>query len=135
MCTRENGGYTRSVKLRLKGNSLRLRLNQSEVRNVAAGTAIQERVAFPGSATFEYVLQPAGSGPAAAFTAGVITVSAPMREFESWAASDELGLYFNIGAEQHVLSIAIEKDLECIDAAPSERDPDAFPRSGAAPSC
>jgi hypothetical protein len=123
------------VKLRVKGNTLRLRLNQSEVRRVAAGGPIQERIAFPGCAPLKYVLKPADSGRAAAFAEGVITVSATIKDFESWAASDALGLYFDIPAEQDLLKIAIEKDLECLDAPPSERDPDAFPRSGPAASC
>ena len=33
------------------------------------------------------------------------------------------------------LKVAIEKDLDCIDAPPSERDPDAFPRTNAERSC
>jgi hypothetical protein len=117
------------MKLRFKGNTLRLRLNRSEVMRLAAGSAIEEEVVFPGSAKLSYVLRPTEAGSSATFDAGVITISAPRHEFQSWSASDEIGLYFDLST----LKIAIEKDLECLDGPRSERDPDAFPRSAALP--
>ncbi len=37
-------------------------------------------------------------------------------------------MYFELPANGTVLKIAIEKDLECIEGALEERDPEAFPR-------
>jgi hypothetical protein len=47
----------------------------------------------------------------------------------NWAHSDSVGIYFEIPANGARLQVAIEKDLECVDGPPEERDPDAFPRS------
>ncbi len=118
------------MKLRFRNNSVRLRLNRREVETIASGSALEERVGFPGSGTFAYILDAnAQFGPEASFRDGVIRVSAPPSELKQWAGSDGLGLYFDLPANGSVLKIAIEKDLECVDGPPDERDPDAFPRA------
>jgi len=118
------------MKLRFRGNSVRLRLNQSEVRELAAGNALEEQVHFPDSARVSYVLQPTPSTTAqASFREGAIRVLAPESELRQWAASDSIGLYFELPANGTALKIAIEKDLECTDGPVEDRDPDAFPRS------
>jgi Family of unknown function (DUF7009) len=118
------------MKLRFRGNSVRLRLNQSEVRKLAAGNALEEQVHFPDSAPVSYALLLTPDGPAqASFREGAIRVLAPENDVRQWAASDSIGLYFELPANGTVLTIAIEKDLDCTDGRPEERDPDAFPRS------
>ena len=37
--------------------------------------------------------------------------------------------YFDLPADRSVLTVAIEKDLECVDGPPEEKDPEAFPRA------
>lgn len=123
------------MKLRLRGNNLRLRVNRREVEQLASGEALQERVSFPGGASLSYILETAfDSLPEASFRGGVIRIAAPAATVQPWASSDEVGIYFNLPAGGASLKIALEKDLECIDLPPEERDPDAFPRS-AAKSC
>ncbi len=121
------------MKLRFRQNSLRLRVNQREVEELAAGVALQEQVSFPGNARMQYILEPYGQSTAAAsFESGVIRVSAPGNDVKQWADSEAIGLYFNLPADGSFLKVAIEKDLECTDGPPEERDPLAFPRSGEA---
>jgi|SRR5579875_1027183 len=118
------------MKLRFRGNSLRLRVNRPEVENLAAGGSLEERVEFPGDAHLSYVLETsAGSAPTASFHQGVIRVSAPEWQVKDWARGAALGLYFQVAAGSTALHIAIEKDLECLDAPPQEHDPEAFPRT------
>ncbi|MFZ0594374.1 MAG: hypothetical protein WAM39_28225 [Bryobacteraceae bacterium] len=116
------------MKLRFRKNSLRLRLNQREVSAVAGGGSVEERVHFPGGTALVYRLVP---GAAAAFDASVegstITVSVPRGMLEEWEQNEEIGRYHQAGA----LEIAIEKDLECVEARAEERDPYAFPRKAA----
>lgn len=118
------------MKLRFRGNTLRMRVNQREVRTLAQGNALRERITFPGEHGLSYVLEtspePVGS---ASFREGIIRVSAPSAEVNEWAASStSLGIYFALPTSDSILKIAIEKDLECVDGAEDERDPDAFPR-------
>ncbi len=117
------------MKLRLRGNSLRLRLNRQEVERLASGETLQEEVHFPGDARVSYVLEPSDIQPAAAsFQHGTIRISAPRKELKDWARGESVGIYFELPANGAALSVAIEKDLECLDAPSQERDPDAFPR-------
>jgi hypothetical protein len=117
------------MKLRFRKNSLRLRLNQQEVGELAAGISLQEEVRFPGDTSFAYALQTtAGSHPNASFEGGNLHISAPQALVGNWASGEEIGLYFELAASGSPLRIAIEKDLECVDGPPEERDPHAFPR-------
>lgn len=117
------------MKLRFRKNSLRLRVNQREVESLAAGEALEEQVYFPGDACISYVLETVLTGPPrASFRQGVIRVSAPRKEIQNWAQGDAIGLYFDLPANGAALKVAVEKDLECVDGPPEERDPDAFPR-------
>ncbi len=118
------------MKLRFRSNSLRLRVNQVEVRGLAAGNALEERIEFPGGTCIRYVLEPAPDQPArASFENGMIRISAPRAEVEQWAAGEAIGIYFELPANGTRLRVSIEKDLECIDTPPEERDQHAFPRT------
>ena len=118
------------MKLRFRKNSLRLRVNQREVESLSSGAAVTEEVLFPGKARMTYTLQASREpAPQASYRAGEISVLVPAELVRDWAAGEQIGIYFDLPAETSVLTIAIEKDLECIDGPPEEKDPDAFPRA------
>lgn len=118
------------MKLRLRGNSVRLRVNRREVDGLAAGASLEQKVHFPGEASFSYVLEASKDArPGASFRQGVIRISAPHTLIQDWATGDSIGIYFELPANGASLTVAIEKDLECVDGSPEERDPEAFPRS------
>jgi hypothetical protein len=118
------------VKLRFRKNSLRLRVNQREVQVLASGVAITEEVLFPGNARLTYSLQSSREhAPQARCEGGTISVMAPEDLVHNWAGGEQIGLYFDLPVGTSVLTIAIEKDLECMDGPPEARDPDAFPRT------
>ena len=117
------------MKLRFRNNSLRLRVNQNEVRGLVSGAVLEEQVVFPGNGRIAYTLQSCSAAvPEASFRQGVIRVLAPHQQVEEWANSQSIGMYFEFPADGTSLKIAIEKDLECVDGPADERDPDAFPR-------
>jgi hypothetical protein len=120
------------MKLRFRKNSLRLRLNRREVEALSAGASLEERVFFPNNGQISYILEASSNASAhATFQNGVIRISAPQTTVSSWAGGDAIGMYFDLPAGAEDLKIAIEKDLECVEGPPEERDPDAFPRSRA----
>lgn len=119
------------MKLRFRANSLRLRVNQREVQSLAAGKALEEQVIFPGATRLAYTLTPEAAADAKVrFEDGSIHVLAPQNQITDWAKGDAIGLYFELPTSETTLNLAIEKDLECIDGRPEERDPNAFPRFG-----
>lgn len=139
----------KAMKLRFRKNSLRLRLNQKEVADLAAGRAIEEQVVFPGDTVFRYRIEasPVATETSAEFSGGRISITIPGQSAIHWLGVEDIGLYYSLPSNGNepspardrdregvtaALDIAIEKDLECIDAPPSERDPDAYPRN---PSC
>jgi len=112
------------MKLRFRGNSLRLRVNQKEVESLAEGGQVFESIAFGNGATLSYVLTSAldGTIPTADFDGKTIRVVAALRQ---WCRSSEIGFYFNV---EPSLKVSVEKDLECMDGPEDEKDPHAFPR-------
>ena len=119
------------MKLRIKGNSIRLRLGQSEVRRLAIDGTIEESTVFGPAAEqrFAYALCASSDehDVTASFAGQRLVISVPSSEIREWATTDQVG----ISALQHTgdsgLRILIEKDFECIDAPTEESQEDAFP--------
>lgn len=118
------------MKLRIRGNSVRLRLTQSEVAALAAEGEVSERTAFGGGSDFSYALSadPRADRVQAALVGGRLSVTLPAAVAAEWAASERVG----IEAEQpgdagETLRILIEKDFACLAERPGEDDSDAYP--------
>lgn len=104
------------MKLRIKGNSVRLRLTQSEVAEFAETGKVEARTEFGGESSLVYSIESESGAEnvTARFENGRLSVSVPPTIAESWAQSEENG----IGGEQDLsagktLRILIEKDLPC----------------------
>ncbi len=117
-----------AMKLRLQGNSVRLRLTRSEVERLRETGLVQESVDFGSGEVLAYRLQSGmEQGPVgAAFREGIVTVSVSKEAAKAWAASDEVGLYGRSGA----LTISIEKDFRCLTRPLDEQERDAYPHPG-----
>ena len=111
------------MKLRLQGNSLRLRLTRSEVVRLDGHGTVEEAASFGSGGRLTYGIQSrTGTEPLRAdFSGGAITVVVSAEIVRVWASGDEVGLYAQDGA----LRIAIEKDFRCLTRAGEE--PDAYP--------
>ena len=118
------------MKLRLRENSIRLRVNRQELNRLASGKGLKESVVFPGNTKLSYLLAPASQPePIVLFDGSGIRVSVPSRTVKQWADSQDIGIYLDFPAGDALLKVAIEKDLECLHGPEEERDPDAFPRN------
>lgn len=116
------------MKLRIKGNSLRLRLTRPEVARLSAGEAVEESTEFAPDQVLMYKIRPAEGTDEirASFGSGVAEVTVAADRVRQWAASDETGIYVLAGA----LDIAIEKDFRCL-TRPEERfNADVYPHPG-----
>jgi hypothetical protein len=119
------------MKLRLQFNSIRLRLQQSEVEQLARIGRVEERIVSGSSddATFHYILEatPAVPSPQVAVTARSILVRVPTRDATRWTSTDEVGIegYQPIG-DAAGLRILIEKDFACLHGT-QEQNADSFP--------
>ncbi len=52
---------------------------------------------------------------------------APEDLVQTWAGGEEIGLYFQLPAASSILTIAIEKDLECVDGPLGRERSGRFP--------
>jgi hypothetical protein len=120
------------MKLRIKGNSIRLRLGQSEVRRLAIDGVVEESTFFGPSKQecFAYALcaSPDVSVMSARFADRRLMIRVPSAMIYQWATTDQVGIQTlqRSGSDDGLL-ILIEKDFECIDAPPGESKEDAFP--------
>ena len=113
------------MKLRLQGNSVRLRLTRSEVERLRDTGLVEESVDFSGGELLAYRLQsrPEPGPVRAEFRQKTVTVSVSAEVAQAWAASDEVGIYAQSGA----LAILVEKDFRCLSRPLDEQDRDAYP--------
>jgi len=119
------------MKLRICGDSVRLRLKRGEVDQLAAGTSIVQQTHFPGAVLTYRLDVSENSGISATFDNGSLVISLPKSKVLDWASSDEVSLH----AEQELsgsgaLSLLIEKDFKCLEPGhhrDCEDDEDTFP--------
>lgn len=105
------------MKIRIKGDSVRLRLTQTDVRNLGRVGYVQEQTHF-GKTVFGYRLQrsDAANEMSADFTDGNMTVFIPNDFVNILVKTDRIGYDTNqpIG-ENKSLFILVEKDFQCLD--------------------
>jgi len=128
------------MKLRIRGDSLRLRLTRSEVSALMAGSLVIERMQLGPGTVFEYRLatDSTANEPRAELEEGVLVVRLPVKTASDWANSETVGIEARQanGADEGLL-ILVEKDFPCLTPRPHEDDSDAFarPDAGDPPKC
>lgn len=119
------------MKLRIRGNSIRLRLTKSEVEHLGETGNVEDAVAF-GAATpgLRYELSTAADHDMmrAKFEENCLSISIPPSEAKSWIGSEQIGIEAMqpIG-DNEFLRILVEKDFACLTERADEDDTDAFP--------
>ena len=118
------------MKLRIRGDSVRLRLTRGDVQALLAAGVVEEAIHFPGGGALHYRLTAAADCRelAASFAAATLTVALPADLARRWGASDEVGIRAALALGAGELDILIEKDFPCPTARPGEDDSDAFGR-------
>ncbi|MGD9561253.1 MAG: hypothetical protein AB7F88_03985 [Pyrinomonadaceae bacterium] len=114
------------MKLRLKGNSIRLRLTQGELRQFALEGKVEETVEFgPGKRGLVYALEAAENVEAlhADYESDRLRVIVPAAIAAAWASSDQVG----VESESDGRRISVEKDFACLKPRPGEDESDMFP--------
>ncbi|MBK9215184.1 MAG: hypothetical protein IPM59_06235 [Chloracidobacterium sp.] len=120
------------MKLRINGNSLRLRLTRSEVEQFASTGSYENSIGLAGGRlVYKLKKDAAAASPSAVFSDGMITVSVPPSAADQWAGSDDVG----IEADAEGTKIAIEKDFACLTPRPDEDTPDHYPHPAAGTAC
>jgi hypothetical protein len=118
------------MKLRIKGNSMRLRVSPSEVTRLLKTGRIEETIYFvpEGDAKLTYALElgPAAAGIRLRYQANEVAMVIPANDAKAWAEGEQEGIYGAAGGGERRLELAIEKDFACLDKG-EEENRDTFP--------
>jgi len=117
------------MKLRIRDNSVRIRLTRSEVERLGHGDRIEQATEFtPVSRLISAIeISKTIKSPQASFSAGEIKVMVPEQTVADWWQSESV----SIEATQTIspgkeLQILIEKDFQCLHCT-TEESADAYP--------
>jgi hypothetical protein len=116
------------MKLRVRHNSIRLRLSQSDITTLKTSGKCWEAIHFPGGSRLEYVLRASsGRETGVIFTTGVVSISVPEAELAIWHSTDQIGIQAAIEVRPgKMLDVLIEKDFKCLDERVTEDQSDMF---------
>jgi hypothetical protein len=126
------------MKLRIKDNSLRLRVSRSDLARLIQHGRVESTIYFTGIAEdkWTYAIETRSDIDSAnlRYQPNQVTVLVPSFEATTWAGSDRVGIYGScrLGPGQS-LEILVEKDFACLDLSDAENeDTFANPALGAA---
>lgn len=127
------------MKLRIKGNSLRLRVSRSELARFESGERIEETIHFTGDpeAKLTYALEFAlQSAPVKVrYESNQLTVILSEAQARIWGVEGEVGVYETLDVDSAgSLDVILEKDFACADGSDIENN-DTFPNPQAGVAC
>lgn len=118
------------MKLRIKGNSIRLRLTQSEVQRLGKEGKVTETIKF-GSTAFRqlnYTLEKSDSPIIrASYNLNEIKIILPILIADNWIQSNTISIKETIQDKGEETLILIEKDFKCLKSRPNEEENDMYP--------
>ncbi|MEM7502918.1 MAG: hypothetical protein AAF417_12775 [Pseudomonadota bacterium] len=117
------------MKLRIRDNSVRLRLSQSEVAHLNECGAVSAQTSFPGQSRLAYTVQtgPDRAAARAVFANDAIVVTFPGADVARWADSQEVTLRAEVDTDLDILVVLVEKDFACLSPRAEEDESDMFP--------
>jgi hypothetical protein len=117
------------MKLRVRGNSVRLRLSRTEVEAFDRDGRVEDSARFGPAARLSYALERSPGGAVSARLEGVgVVVTIPADLAMTWCRTDQV----SVEAEQptgdgETLKLLVEKDFTCLKTRSGEDESDAFP--------
>lgn len=103
------------MKIRIRGNTVRYRLTQSEVKTISETGYYQEQTPFPNGRVFTYALKtsPGIEQLDATFDGDTITMLMPESAAKSWFTDSRVG--YENDTPNGGLHLLLEKDFVCLD--------------------
>jgi hypothetical protein len=127
------------MKLRTKGNTLRLRLTQGEMRALAEQGTVEDRTEFPGGTALIYRLKRDVKSVdiCASYIGNIMEIRVPAAMVARWFDTDLVTLSAAQPLASGELRIVLEKDFACLAPREGEDEADNFPHplAGTGESC
>jgi len=119
------------MKIRIRGNSIRLRLGKSEVAQLAKDSSVHGSIRFSAApdARLRYSLVASSTDTeiSARLIDSEIRISVPERLVREWASSGQIALTYEQPIDrEESLAILIEKDFHTLEPKPGEDQSDSF---------
>ena len=115
------------MKIRILDNAIRLRLDRSEVDDIAAGQALMASTYFPGGQIFGYQLTAAANASEAVFDGSAIVLRITQATLLAWATDEhQVGIRESLPTAEGNLELLIEKDFECLEPRSGEDQSNRF---------
>jgi hypothetical protein len=118
------------MKLRLRENSVRLRLLQSEIAELRETGSVSEKISFAPRQIFQYSIGISNGGNEikARFENGGVKIEIPKALATEWIETDQVGLESEQIVDENLrLKIVLEKDFSCPERPLDPDNADAFP--------
>jgi hypothetical protein len=102
------------MKLRLRGNSIRVRLDRSDIERLNDEGRVDDAVRFGPGLAFSYAVE---MGPApheyprASYVAGRLLIRIDPEDAEDWLAGDRVGFDHQQPVDGGVVRVLLEKDF------------------------
>ncbi len=128
------------MKLRMKNNSVRLRLTQTEAARFAETGRVEEAIEFGLEPYQQFVYALESNSEIQEVQATIknnrITVLIPKTQADEWTQTAQVGMEAvrEIGGGKF-LRLLIEKDFACLETRAGEDDKDAFPHPSEGKAC
>jgi hypothetical protein len=125
------------MKLRIKGDALRLRVTQGELKTLSTEGSVEDRVHFGAGQALTYRLSvdTRTERLTASLADSTIEVRIPAAAAREWSQSDLVTLAATQSLPQGSLRIVVEKDWACLAPRDGEDESDQFPHPEGAKSC
>lgn len=118
------------MKIRIKDNAIRLRLQQREVQQLRHSGQVTGRTTFAERLYFDYQLLTSAQVemPTAQLKGATLTIILPTAQAQAWADSNQVGIeHLQPNGTPEGLRLLIEKDFKCLTDRPHEDESDAYP--------
>lgn len=112
------------MKIRIKGNSIRLRLTKRDVQALRETGKVTESTVVSQGNVFTYILQKNTEAPKmhCTFADGNMTVHLPHDKLCILIYTDEIGVQeYADNGEEGGLFLLVEKDLKCLDTTSEDQ--------------
>jgi hypothetical protein len=117
------------MKLRLKGNAVRLRLTQPELDRLRDDGRVTEHVVFGPGCRFTYALEAVPlEALSVRYQPDRLTVLLPAAWVERWTTTSQVGFSGDVEVgDGTVVKVLVEKDFKCLHRRPEDQEQGAFP--------
>jgi hypothetical protein len=110
------------MKLRIKGNLIRLRLERPEIEQLGKDGTVSASISFGNNDLVYQVERHEGKEGACTFDGSAIRVLLPEKDVSLLTDTEEIGLKY----QQNELTILVEKDFQCLHKRPGEDEAQMF---------